>query len=156
MHGCVASSADGLALIPRFSEGVEAGQEVAVELLRSIDDIENTIVAVGSHDLTLDLLASMLRGLRPEMTLSSSNVGSLGGLVALSRGDAHLAGSHLLDEETGEYNVSFIKRYLPEKAVVVVRLVDRAQGLIVPAGNPKSRSASPMTRPGVKKALHHF
>ncbi len=133
--------ADGLALIPRFSEGVEAGQEVAVELLRSIEAIENTIVAVGSHDLTLDLLASMLRGQHPEMTLSSSNVGSLGGLVALSRGDAHLAGSHLLDEETGEYNLSFIKRYLPGKAVVVVRLVDRAQGLIVPVGNPKGVSS---------------
>ena len=133
--------ADGLALIPRFSEGVEAGQEVTVELLRSIEEIENTIVAVGSHDLTLDLLASMLRGLHPEMTLSSSNVGSLGGLVALSRGDAHLAGSHLLDEETGEYNLSFIKRYLPGKAVVVVHLVDRAQGLIVPEGNPKGISS---------------
>ncbi len=133
--------ADGLALIPRFSEGVEAGQQVSVELLRSVEEIENTIVAVGSHDLTLDLLASMLRTRHPHMTLSSSNVGSLGGLVALSRGDAHLAGSHLLDEETGEYNLSFIKRHIPDKAVVVVHLVDRVQGLMVAEGNPKGISS---------------
>ena len=133
--------ADGLALIPRFSEGVEAGQQVSVELLRSVEEIENTIVAVGSHDLTLDLLASMLRTRHPHMTLSSSNVGSLGGLVALSRGDAHLAGSHLLDEETGEYNLSFIRRHIPDRAVAVVHLVDRVQGLMVAKGNPKGISS---------------
>ena len=129
--------ADGLALIPRFSEGVAAGEEISVELLRPAEEIEHTIVAIGSHDLTLDLLSNHLRRTNPELSLSSSNVGSLGGLMALNRGEAHLAGSHLLEEETGEYNLSFVRRYLKGQAVVLVNLVHRIQGLMVPAGNPK-------------------
>ena len=133
--------ADGLLLIPRFSEGLAAGEEVDVELLRPVEDIEATIVAIGSHDLTLDLLANRIHGLDPELTLASSNVGSLGGLMALTRGEAHLAGSHLLDEETGEYNLSFIRRYMKGRDVVVMNLVHRIQGLMVPAGNPKGVSS---------------
>ena len=130
--------ADGLVIIPRFSEGVDAGQEVSVELLCSPESLEATIVAIGSHDLTLDLLASELRRGHPNLTLTSSNVGSLGGLLALHRGETHLAGSHLLDEATGEYNLAFVRRYVPERALVVVNLVHRIQGFIVPPGNPKS------------------
>ena len=128
--------ADGLLTVPRLSEGVEAGSKVEVELLRPVDEIERKIVATGSHDLTLDLLASLLRRTDPGLTLSSSNVGSLGGLMALRRGEAHLAGSHLLDEETGEYNVPFVRRYLGGRDLVIVRLVGRTQGLMVPSGNP--------------------
>ena len=130
--------ADGLVLIPRLSEGVDAGDEVEVELLRPAERLDNAIVVTGSHDLTLDLLASELRRVNPEMTLSSSNVGSLGGLLALNRREAHVAGCHLLDEETGRYNTPYVRRYLKEREVVVMNLVDRVQGLIVPAGNPKS------------------
>lgn len=129
--------ADGLATIPRFSEGVHAGQAVEVELLRSSDEIERTIVAIGSHDLTLDLISSELAVRAGGLTLSSSNVGSLGGLIALQRGEAHLAGSHLLDEATGEYNRSYVRQYLGDRPVTIVNLVYREQGLIVPAGNPK-------------------
>lgn len=137
--------ADGLVLIPRFSEGLDAGTEVQVELLRSLEEVENTIVAIGSHDLTLDLMASHLRRLgakapRP-VNLSSSHVGSLGGLIAIRRGEAHLAGSHLLDEDTGEYNLPYIRRYLPDVPVAVVNLVGRVQGLILPPSNPKGISA---------------
>ena len=128
--------ADGLASIPRFSEGVDAGAEVTVELLRPLREIEDTIVVIGSHDLTLDLLAGLLHRANPRVSLSSSNVGSLGGLMALARGEAHLAGSHLLDEETGEYNLPFVRRYLKCKDVVVVNLVKRVQGLMVAPGNP--------------------
>ncbi len=130
--------ADGIVTIPRFSEGLNAGQEVVVELLRSRESLEGTIVVIGSHDLTLDLLASELRRGDPNLTLASSNVGSLGGLLALHRGEAHLAGSHLLDEATGEYNLPFIRRYVQGRAIVVVNLVHRVQGFIVPPGNPKS------------------
>ena len=133
--------ADGLLRIPRFSEGLDAGSQVSVELLRPAEAIERTIVAVGSHDLTLDLIANRLRRTHPQMTLSSSNVGSLGGLAALRRGEAHLAGSHLLDEETGEYNLPFVRRYVRGRTVVVVNLVRRVQGLIVAAGNPKEVSS---------------
>src|SRR6266849_1743643 len=125
--------ADGLVVIPRFSES-----------------LDGTIVVIGSHDLTLDLLASELRRGHPNLTLTSSNVGSLGGLLALQRGETHLAGSHLLDEATGEYNLAFIRRYVPGRALVVVNLVHRIQGFIVPPGNPKSLSTlTDLTRDGI-------
>ena len=88
--------------------------------------------------MTLDLLASELRRIDPSLTLASSNVGSLGGLLALNRGEAHIAGCHLLDEETGEYNVPFVRRHVKGQNVVLMRLVDRVQGLIVAPDNPKS------------------
>ena len=133
--------ADGIVKIPRFSEGLDAGSEVSVELLRPVEAIEDTVVVIGSHDMTLDLLASHVRRARPQMTLASSNVGSMGGLLALARGEAHMAGSHLLDERTGEYNLPFIRRFLKGREVVVVNLVQRIQGLILPVGNPKGIGA---------------
>ena len=133
--------ADGLLLVPRFSEGVDAGDDVDVELLRAASELEGTIVVIGSHDMTLDLLASELHRSFPGRTLASSNVGSLGGLLALRRGEAHMAGCHLLDEETGEYNVSFARRYVKGQSVVLMNLVHRIQGLIVPVGNPRSVSS---------------
>ncbi len=129
--------ADGIVTIPRFSEGIDAGEEVDVELLRPVESLDATIVAIGSHDVTLDLIASELRRVDPRLTFASSNVGSLSGLLALGREEAHLAGTHLLDEDSGEYNVSFVRRYAPGKDIVLVTLVHRTQGLIVPPGNPK-------------------
>jgi putative molybdopterin biosynthesis protein len=142
--------ADGLVLIPRFSEGMDAGSTVTVELLRSPEEVDSTVVAIGSHDLTLDLLASHLSRVHPRVSLSSSNVGSLGGLVALRRGEAHLAGAHLLDEETGEYNLPYVRRHLQGVPVVLVNLVHRVQGLIVARGNPKAISSlEDLARDGV-------
>ena len=132
--------ADGLAVSPRGSEGFDAGAEVEVELLRPAAELERTIVATGSHDLALDLLASELHRVRPDRSLASANVGSLGGLLALSRGEAHLAGCHLLDEETGEYNTPFIRRYLGGRPAMLVNLAHRMQGLMVKPDNPKSIS----------------
>ncbi len=126
--------ADGIALIPRFSEGLEAGSKVRVELLRSLNEIEDTIVVTGSHDLTLDVLANLL-GETGGSRLASANVGSLGGLVALERGEAHMVGTHLLDPDTGEYNLSYVRRHV-SRDVTVVTLVHRIQGLIVARGNP--------------------
>ena len=142
--------ADGIAQIPRFSEGLDAGSRVEVQLLRPLGEVQNTIVAIGSHDLTLDLIASHLSRRQPGPGLSSSHVGSLGGLIALRRGEAHIAGCHLLDEATGEYNVSYIQRYLPSVPLVLMNLVGRVQGLIVPTGNPKGiRSLEDLGRPDV-------
>jgi molybdopterin molybdotransferase/putative molybdopterin biosynthesis protein len=142
--------ADGIMRIPRGSEGVQEGQSVRVELLSSLEQIENAIVVIGSHDLALDVMANRLHQQYPERTLSSSNVGSLGGLVALSRGEAHLAGSHLLDEETGEYNISYVKRILAGKEVVILHLVYREQGLMVAKGNPKGlKGLADLVRPDV-------
>jgi putative molybdopterin biosynthesis protein len=142
--------ADGIVRIPRFSEGVDAGSKVTVRLYRSPAEIARTIVAIGSHDMTLDLLAQFLAERTPGMRLSSANVGSLGGLVALKRKEAHLAGSHLLDPETGEYNWRYVDQYLPRQEVVLVTLVRREQGLIVPAGNPQAiTSLGDLTREDV-------
>lgn len=126
--------ADGIVLIPAGVQGLPAGEEVSVRLYRSMDEIERTILALGSHDLTLDLMAQYLarRGAR----LSSANLGSLGGLMALRRREAHVAGAHLLDPESGKYNLAYIERYLPGVPVVVMGLVQREQGLIVQPGNP--------------------
>ncbi|MCU0502536.1 MAG: hypothetical protein MUC51_12380, partial [Anaerolineae bacterium] len=142
--------ADGIVRIPRGEGGFEPGAAVTVDLNRPPAAIRRTLVAIGSHDLTLDLLADELGQRHPGWRLSSANVGSLGGLMALARGEAHFAGSHLLDEATGEYNVAYIKRYLPDVPVVVLGFVQREQGLIVPRGNPKGIWAlSDLARPDI-------
>jgi len=129
--------ADGIIRVPAESEGIAAGHTVTVELLRQRHEIANTIVCIGSHDNALDVLGNFLKKKHPGLSLSSAHVGSLGGLLALKRGEAHLAGTHLLDEGTGEYNVSYIKKHLSEQKTVLVNLVYRTQGFIVPKGNPK-------------------
>jgi molybdopterin molybdotransferase/putative molybdopterin biosynthesis protein len=128
--------ADGLLVVPAELEGHHAGEEVTVRLLRGVGEIERTIVVTGSHDLVLDLAASTLRERDARVTLASSNVGSLGGLTALRDGLCHLAGSHLLDPDTGEYTLPYLERLLPDADVAVVRLVHRDQGLLVAPGNP--------------------
>ncbi|GBC62372.1 molybdopterin biosynthesis protein [Desulfonema ishimotonii] len=137
--GCITSitEADGIIRIPAHSEGIREHETVTAELLRPLNTIRNTLVAVGSHDNTLDVLADQLRADHGGLTLSSSHVGSMGGLMAIKRGVCHLAGSHLLDTEDGSYNLSWVKRFLPETAVRIVNLVFREQGLIVARGNPK-------------------
>jgi putative molybdopterin biosynthesis protein len=127
--------ADGLALLPSGVQGLEAGEQVNIHLYRSKSEIEKTIFCIGSHDMTLDLLAQFLA--EHDRRFVSANVGSQGGLVSLRRGEAHLAGSHLLDPATGEYNISSIRQYMPNIPVRVVALVGRAQGLLVRKGNPK-------------------
>jgi len=130
--------ADGYIVIPSGSEGYSQGQTVDVYLWKSKEEIDNTIVCIGSHDNTLDILYNYLRKKYPHISLSSAHVGSMGGLIAVKKGEAHIAGTHLLDETTGEYNIPFIKRLLPEKRVVLINLVYRTQGLIVRKGNPKN------------------
>lgn len=129
--------ADGILKVPRFTEGFEAGAEVAVELLRDRAEIENTTVIVGSHDVSIDILGNYLKQIHPERSLSSAHVGSMGGLLALKRGEAHLTGIHLLDEETGEYNVSYVQKVFGNTPVVIINLLYRQQGFIVPRGNPR-------------------
>lgn len=130
--------ADGLAISPRLSEGFEAGTEIDVQLLRKRDQLESTIVVTGSHDVAIDLLASELHKNHPDKSIASSNIGSLGGLMALNRAEAHIAGCHLMDQETGEYNIPFVHTYMRGIPSVVVNLTHRVQGLIVKKGNPKA------------------
>jgi len=141
--------ADGLVVIPHGTQGMEAGSMVSVRLYRSPMDLEHTIFTIGSHDLTLDLLAQYLSG--HDRRLVSVNAGSLGGLVALRRGEAHFAGSHLLDPQTGIYNLSYISQYLPGMPVRVVEWVGRIQGLLVRKGNPRQiTSLSDLVRPDIR------
>jgi putative molybdopterin biosynthesis protein len=142
--------ADGLLVVPSGVEGHHAGAEVRVELLRGLAEIDRTVVAIGSHDLVLDLAASALRADNPLITLASSNVGSLGGLVALRDGLCHLAGSHLLDPATGEYTLPYVDKLLGD-GFAVIRLVHRDQGLIVAPGNPlELAKIDDLTRPGLR------
>ncbi|MDD4504666.1 MAG: molybdopterin biosynthesis protein, partial [Clostridiaceae bacterium] len=129
--------ADGILTIPRHSEGIEAGEKVQVELTKNIDDIKNTIVSIGSHDLIMDMIGSLMHRRDSRYNLSSSHVGSMGGLIALRRGEAHMAPIHLLDEESGIYNKSYIKKLLPGSKVALVKGVKRVQGMMVRKGNPK-------------------
>ena len=143
--------ADGLLVVPELSEGLEEDRPVAAELLVAPEDIDGTLVVLGSHDNTIDLLATMLRRRDHRLRLSSGHVGSLGGLMALRQGRAHLGGSHMLDPETNTYNVPFIKRYLAEVPLKLVNLAWREQGLMVAPGNPKQiRTIRDLTRPGVR------
>jgi putative molybdopterin biosynthesis protein len=127
--------ADGLVVIPSGVQGLEAGEPVRVRMMRPVSDVEQTIFCIGSHDVILDLLAQFLAGKGRRFV--SANVGSQGGLVALKRGEAHLAGSHLLDPASGEYNLSYLGQYLPGVPVRLVGFVQREQGFIVRRGNPK-------------------
>ena len=128
--------ADGFLAVPANSEGFGAGEKVRIELLRDEHEIRNTLVFIGSHDNILDVLANLLHRARPLCRLSSAHVGSMGGILAIKRGEAHLAGTHLLDEETGEYNISFIRKFLPSIPLQLINLTYREQGLLVRKGNP--------------------
>ncbi|MBM4293862.1 MAG: molybdopterin biosynthesis protein [Deltaproteobacteria bacterium] len=143
--------ADGLLTVPALSEGLEEDRPVTAELLVPLEDIEGTLVVLGSHDNTLDLLATLLRRRDPRLRLSSGHVGSLGGLMALRQGRAHLGGSHLFDAETNTYNIPYIQKYLPGLPQKLINLAWRMQGLMVAPGNPQNiRTIADLARPEVR------
>lgn len=128
--------ADGFCVIEQSSEGVEAGEPVQVELYREKEEVENTVVVIGSHDLILDVMADMMPDLHKGMFVSSTHVGSMGGLMALKRKEAHLAPIHLLDEQTGSYNASYVKKLFGTGKMALIKGVGRTQGILVKKGNP--------------------
>lgn len=128
--------ADGFCVIPQESEGFEAGETVDVELYTDLVQIENTLVSIGSHDMIIDVMNDMMAERFPGMNLSGTHVGSMGGLMALSRGETVIAPTHLLDEETGEYNVSYMENIFPGENMALIKGVDRIQGIMVKKGNP--------------------
>ena len=117
------AKSDGVISIPASSEGLEEGAKVRVFLNRQRSEVTNTLLISGSHDIALDILASELTSLQNGIRLISSSVGSVGGLLSLSKGFAHMAGTHLLDEDTGEYNVSAIKRHITNEKVHILSLI---------------------------------
>jgi len=120
--------ADGIAVIPRNLEGIEAGDEVEVKLLKSLSNIKETLVSIGSHDLIMDIIADMIK-------LVSGHVGSMGGILSMKRGECHIAPIHLLDMNTGEYNISYVKKYFLGNKMAIIKGVKRLQGFIVEKGN---------------------
>jgi putative molybdopterin biosynthesis protein len=151
--GCITTltQADGMIRIPAHIEGIKENDPISAELLRPLSAVNNTIVIVGSHDNTLDVLSDLISAHHPGLTLSSSHVGSMGGLMAVKRGVCHLAGSHLLNPEDGSYNTTDIRKFLPEIPVKRVQLVFRDQGFILPKGNPKDiRGIEDLTRKDIR------
>ena len=128
--------ADGILEIAQNSEGLDTGREVKVRLLRSRNEIENTLVCTGSHDPLIDEIANLMKQKYSRFSLSSAHVGSMGGIMALKRGECHIAGIHLLDESTGDYNHPYISRYLGDQKIGLVRGVKRIQGIMIAKGNP--------------------
>ncbi len=127
--------ADGYTLIERGKEGLNAGDNCTVFLKRPRYIVDKTLVCIGSHDMSIDFLADILQK-RHAIRLISTNVGSMGGIMSLRLGETHFSGLHLLDYETGDYNESYLQRYIPEQKWMLINLVKRQQGLIVKKGNP--------------------
>lgn len=123
------SKADGILEIPREVEGISAGEIIKVRLLKSLKEIDDNLISIGSHDVVMDLIGDSVK-------LCSTHVGSFGGILAIKQGNAHIAPIHMLDEDTGEYNISFIKKYFPENEMTLVKGIERVQGLIVQKENP--------------------
>ncbi len=143
--------ADGLLRIDAQCEGIDEEEQVPAEILGHSGSLEHTLVVVGSHDVTIDHLADSVRRRAPQLKISASNLGSLAGLMAIRAGRCHMGGTHLLDPETGEYNVSYIKRHLAHVPVQLVTLAFREQGLMVRRGNPKQiRSLEDLSRPDTR------
>ncbi|HBW38014.1 molybdopterin biosynthesis protein [Desulfosporosinus sp. BICA1-9] len=143
--------ADGMIRVPRLQEGFHEGETVPVDLLRPVSELEETLVCIGSHDLTLDVLSSHMKSRDGRGALASAHVGSLAGILSLRKGEAHFAGIHLLDPETGEYNRSYLQRFLPGREVALMNLVYRTQVLIVPKGNPLNlKTLEDLAKPGVR------
>ncbi|MDO9493409.1 molybdopterin biosynthesis protein [Acetobacterium sp.] len=131
-------NADGILKIPKNVEGYEVGEEVELILMRPREEIENTLVSIGSHDVLMDIISNIIHKNKKLVNLSSAHVGSLGGIMAIKKGECHIAPIHLLDEETGIYNLAYLKRYLADDDVVLIKGVKRTQGMIIPKGNPKN------------------
>ena len=143
--------ADGILEIPQGSEGLEVGTQVQVRLLRPARELERTLVAIGSHDPLLDELADLLHQADPDAFMSSSHVGSMGGLMAIRRRETHMAGCHLLNEADGTYNTAILEKQFPQGGVYQVECVGRTQGLMVAPGNPLGITGfGDIARPGIR------
>jgi len=143
--------ADGILDIPQELEGHENGSAVRVRLLRPAEELKNNLVSIGSHDPLLDEISDIMRRRWSNISMSSSHVGSMGGIMAIRRREAHIAGTHLLDETDGSYNTSFVKKYFPRGGVRLVECVSRIQGMMVAPGNPKGfQTISDLTKPGMR------
>lgn len=130
------TKADGVLIVPQNCEGIEAGEEVDIRLIKPLSEIENTLIITGSHDPLIDEVSDLLAKHGAPFRVCSTHVGSMGAIYAIKGGLAHMGGIHLMDTETGEYNKSYVEKYLPDGSGVTVKGVGRVQGLMVKKGNP--------------------
>ena len=143
--------ADGILEIPMNCEGIENGSKVQVSLLKNLKEIRNTLVVIGSHDPLIDIISDIMRRKYPGKYVSSAHTGSMGGIMAVKRRETHAAAIHLLDEATGEYNKSYIQKYLGNERIALVKCARRSQGFIVAGGNPKGiESVMDLGKQGVR------
>lgn len=98
------------------------------------------ILFLGSHDLAVEVLATKIRDSIPDIQFFTAFTGSMDGLLNLYFGKCDIAGCHLFDEETGQYNIPFVKRIFPGERIHIIHFVNRNIGWIVPRGNPKQLS----------------
>ena len=139
--------ADGFCIIPQNCEGYEAGETVEVELYKDLKEIENTVVSIGSHDMIMDVISDMMAAGYKNMYLSSTHVGSMGGLMALQRGETTISPTHLLNEADGRYNEAILKQLFGPGRIALIKGVDRIQGIMVKKGNPLGiRGVEDLTR----------
>ncbi len=143
--------ADGIVDVPREYEGFDAGREVRVSLLKEWSRISRQLVSIGSHDILMDILAELMKEEGAATGLSSTHSGSMGGVMAMKKGECHLAPVHLLDPETGIYNRYLLERYGLGATAAPVKGVKRIQGLILEPGNHlKIRGLEDLVRHGVR------
>lgn len=130
-------NADGVLRIAENKEGLAPGDKAPAILLKNKENIKNDLLLIGSHDLSLDLIRNKIAEKDADFRLKLQTVGSMAGLTALRRKESHLAGAHLLDTETGEYNTTYLKRFFKGKKMALINLVYREQGFYLKKGNPK-------------------
>lgn len=130
------TKADGILTVPQNSEGFESGETVEIELLRDIQEIDNSLIVTGSHDPLIDEIADIMKIKGYPFRAASTHVGSMGAITAIKNKQAHLGCIHLLDTETGKYNESYINKYFTDGGVKLIKGVGRIQGLMVKKGNP--------------------
>lgn len=130
--------ADGILVVPPDSQGLEQGEEVEIELYKPVEAIRKAVLFTGSHDLSIDIVSSLLKKHDIHRQVISSHVGSLAGIMAIRKGEAHVTAIHLLDPDTETYNLPYVEKYLNAKDIVVIPFLKREQGWIVPKGNPLS------------------
>ncbi len=143
------SEADGFIELPEGKVFIESGERVGVQLFGAGIKPADLMV-IGSNCVGIDVLLSLMRGKGALFRTKVISTGSSGGLVAIRRGEADVAGTHLLDEQSGVYNIPFLKRFEIAEKAFLVKGYDREQGLVVAKGNPKKiRSIEDLVRADV-------
>jgi len=130
--------AQGITRISQDLEGLAGDKTIRVELLKSKKELDRVLVVVGSHDNIIDFLANELMGIESPVHLASTHLGSMGGITAVKDKAAHIAGMHLFDPDSNDYNFPFLEKYAPGLKFRLINLAVRHQGLIVLPGNPKN------------------